>query len=49
MFQQHLDHMNWSIHRKWWNKLFVQQDYWIQTIEVRPIEGQIDDLIDEIQ
>src|SRR5690606_49498 len=31
------------------NKLFVQQDYWILKFSVRPIKGQIDDLIGEVK
>ena len=31
------------------NKSFVQQDLLDPEVEVRPIEGQIDDLVDEIK
>ena len=30
------------------NRLSVRQDFWIPPIDVRPVEGQIDDLISEI-
>ena len=40
--------MSLSIHRKWFSKLSARQDFLDPTLEVRPIEGQIDDLIGEI-
>ncbi len=41
--------MSRNKHLKWWNKSSARQDCLDPIISVRPIEGQIDDLISEIQ
>ena len=42
------DNMNMTTNSCVQNRSSVQPDFWILKVEVRPIEGQIDDLIGEV-
>ena len=48
MFLQHLVHMKWNMHQKWIEQIIRPTGLLDPIIDVRPIEGQIDDLIGEI-